>query len=58
MIGSINASQLRKSFRIKPMIVKLLEKDQSPSDGMATNMSMMLMKQMEATHKSMDKRAF
>jgi hypothetical protein len=36
-------------------IVKLLERVQSPSDGMAVNMSMMLMKQMKAINKSMDK---
>jgi hypothetical protein len=38
-------------------IVKLLKKDHPPSDGMSANMSMMLMRQMEAINKSMDKRA-
>ncbi len=39
------------------VIVKLLEKDHPPFDGMSANMSMMLMQQMEAINKSMDKRA-
>ena len=40
---------------VAAMFVKLLEKDQSPSDSMATNMSMMLMKQMASINNSMDK---
>ena len=37
-------------------IAKLLEKDNSSSDGVSANMSMMLMRQMEAINKSMDTR--
>ncbi len=36
-------------------IVKLPKKDHPPSDGMSANISMMLMRQMEAINKSMDK---
>ena len=53
-----NASNKNKErTSLAGAIVKLLEKDQPPSDGMAANMSMMLMQQMEAINKSMDKRA-
>ena len=53
-----NASNKNKEHTsLAGAIVKLLEKDQHPSDGMAANMSMMLMQQMEAINKSMDKRA-
>jgi hypothetical protein len=37
-------------------IVKLFEKDNSSSDGVSANLSMMLMPQMEAINKSMEKR--
>jgi hypothetical protein len=44
-----NASNKNKErTSLAGAIVKLLEKDQHPSDGMAAHMSMMLMQQMEA----------
>ena len=59
--SSVKAQKTKNAFNknkertlLAGAIVKLLEKNQSPSDGMATNMSMMLMKQMEVIHKSMD----
>jgi hypothetical protein len=51
-----NASNKNKECTLlASAIVKLLEKDHPPSDGMSANMSMMLMWQMEAINKSMDK---
>jgi hypothetical protein len=53
-----NASNKNKERTLLAgVIMKLLKKDHPPSDGMSGNMSMMLMWQMEAINKSMDKRA-
>ncbi len=51
-----NASNKNKErTSLVVMIVKLLIKDHPPSDGMSANMSMMLMRQMEAINKSINK---
>jgi hypothetical protein len=51
----MHPTRINERISLAGAIVKLLERVQSPSDGMAVNMSMMLMKQMKAINKSMDK---